>query len=230
MQILLADDHSLVREALKAYLGKPETGIDVASAASLDGALDVAAREEEIDLAILDLRMPGMDGLSGLDRFRAAFPDIPVAIMSGLATDEDVKQALEKGAVGFFPKTLTGQALVNAIKLVLAGERFIPYDVSALALPPELTEKKKEPTEKALAVGLSPRESAVLAHLLQGQSNKEIARHLDLQEVTIKLHMRSICRKLEVKNRTQAALRAREIGLDTLVAAESPAPAAPGLH
>ncbi len=222
MQILLADDHGLVREALTAYLSKPGSDISVIPAASLDEAIEVVAdRAEDVDLAVLDLRMPGMAGVDGIDRFRQACPDVPVAILSGLASEEDVRSCLDKGAVGFFPKTLSGPSLVNAIKLVLSGEKFVPYDVSGLALPEELRDAigggATEPSAEAKAINLSRREGAVLGFLLKGQSNKEIARELDLQEVTIKLHMRSICRKLDVKNRTQAALRARELGLHLLL-------------
>ncbi len=224
MKILLADDHGLVREALKTYLERQDDTMTVIIGSSRHDAVAQAEADDTIDLAILDLRMPGMNGMIGLTRFIDVCPDIPVAIISGFATDEDVRKCLELGAVGFFPKTLTGPALMNAIRLVMSGERFIPYDVSNL-MPPELLSAipQTDPSAEALAVPLTPREKSVMRWLMDGHSNKEIARELDLQEVTVKLHMRSICRKLEVKNRTQAALKARSIGLDKLVLAEAAA-------
>lgn len=217
MKILLADDHGLVREALKSYLERAESGTEVICVCSLGEAVEATKKILDLDLAILDLRMPGMDGFDGLDTFISEFPGVTTAIMSGLADEDDVKAAIAHGALGFFPKTLSGPALLNAIKLVMAGERFVPYDVSGLMHDAPVKPTQGTITDKARNVNLSKREMAVMVWLLKGYSNKEIARELDLQEVTIKLHMRSICRKLNVKNRTQAALFARETGLDVLV-------------
>lgn len=202
MRVLLADDHNLVRDALKSYVERLEPSAQILTTESLDGALAVAARTEDLDLIILDLRMPGMNGLSGLKQMRALRPAVPVVIMSGAAGQEDVRGALELGAKGFLPKTLTGPALVSAIKLILAGERFVPFDA---------LEGADEPALRNEVAPLTQREREVLGYLEKGWSNKEIARALDLQEVTIKLHIRGICRKLGAKNRTQAALKAQEL-------------------
>src|SRR5690606_39680833 len=140
--------------------------------------------------------------LEGLARMRALRPNTPTVIMSGLARPQDVNEALAAGAAGFFPKTLNGAALVSAVRLVLAGERFVPSADHPVA-------GGGEPAlDDAVAGNLTRREREVLDLLTEGMSNKEIARRLDLQEVTIKLHVRGICRKLGAKNRTQAALRA----------------------
>ncbi|MCD8497268.1 MAG: response regulator transcription factor [Alphaproteobacteria bacterium] len=172
------------------------------------------------DLVLLDLRMPGMHGLEGLKKLRADYPHLPVAIMSGLAEPEDVKEAINLGAAGYFPKTLSGQALMKAIELVLTGERFVPIDRNTNAIMPAYQNDpgympSDAPTinSNIEAVKLTPREREVLQHLARGESNKEIARALDLQVVTVKLHVRGICKKLDASNRTQAALRAREMGL-----------------
>jgi two-component system nitrate/nitrite response regulator NarL len=207
MRVLLADDHNLVRDALKNYIERLDPSVEILTAESLDDALVVAERSHPIDLVILDLKMPGMYGLDGLKEMRTRLPDLPVVIMSGGASQDDVRDALDLGARGFLPKTLSGPALVSAMRLILAGERFVPLDAFSAPAPDTATPL---PVNDATA-SLTQREREVLDYLKDGLSNKEIARALDLQEVTIKLHIRGICRKLGAKNRTQAALRAQEL-------------------
>jgi two-component system, NarL family, nitrate/nitrite response regulator NarL len=207
MRVLLADDHNLVRDALKNYIERLEPSVEILTAESLDDALAVVERSLPLDLVILDLKMPGMLGLDGLKEMRTRLPDLPVVIMSGGASQEDVRVALDMGARGYLPKTLSGPALVSAIKLILAGERFVPFDAFGSPSP----EAAPPPSVVEPAAALTQREREVLDYLKDGLSNKEIARALDLQEVTIKLHIRGICRKLGAKNRTQAALRAQEL-------------------
>lgn len=203
MRILLADDHVLVRDALKSYIERLAEDATVLVASSFPEAYAAAQRDASIDLIILDLRMPGMNGLEGLTRMRELRPNVPVVIMSGLARPQDIADAMANGAAGFFPKTLNGPALVSAVRLVLAGERFVPSTDHAGAHGEEGPANDTDAT-----CSLTAREREVLDLLTKGMSNKEIARQLDLQEVTIKLHVRGICRKLGAKNRTQAALRA----------------------
>lgn len=207
MRIILADDHVLVRDALKSYIERLADDATVLAVSSFPEAYSLAQQEVEVDLVILDLRMPGMNGLEGLTRMRGLRPRTPVVIMSGLARPQDISDALEAGAAGFFPKTLNGAALVSAVRLVLAGERFVPSTDHANGADGGAAVVENEATST-----LTTREREVLDLLTKGLSNKEIARKLELQEVTIKLHVRGICRKLGAKNRTQAALRAVAIG------------------
>ena len=198
--ILIADDHDLVRDTIAAYL---ETVDDfkVQTAADLDAALDMMRGLDSIDLLILDYHMPGMDGLNGLDRARKAFPATKVVLMSGVANREVANKAMENGANGFIPKSLTAASLVNAIKFVLSGERYFPFDFG--------TAETAEAPKGAFAT-LSEREMQTLEQLCIGLSNKEIARNLGVQEVTVKLHVKNVLAKLGVSNRTQAALLAKE--------------------
>lgn len=217
MNILIADDHTLFRDILNTYLDRMERGYQIDLAADLHEAFEVMEKKEKIyDLVILDLCMPGMNGFDGLEKFKIEWPDIPVAIISGVAQTWEVSKAIDIGAVGFFPKSMTGQALVHAIELVIAGEKFVPVKYSSPPLhnpaPPQSVLKQfSEQTKEEF--DLTNRELDVLKHLAKGSSNKEIAGALDLQSVTIKLHVRSICRKLGAKNRTQAALFAQQHGL-----------------
>ncbi len=197
MRLLIADDHDLLRDALRSHLERALPGTEVLGAGTVDAALGMLAARPDIDLLLLDLRMPGMNGLDGLSRIRDAHPTVKIALMSGEAGPADIRAALARGALGFLPKTLPGEAMVDAVRRLSAGEGFVPDGAAA---PPS-------------DIGLTRREREVLDFLLKGLSNKEIARLLDLEEVTVKLHVRGLCRKLDAKNRTQAAMRAVELGL-----------------
>ncbi|WP_316015091.1 response regulator transcription factor [Roseobacter sp. HKCCA0434] len=200
MRLLLADDHELVRDTIVAFLDQ-QPDFTVVAVSDLPQAL--ARVEEGFDLVLLDYDMPGMEGLTGLARMREA-SDAPVAILSGSADRGVAQQALDQGAVGFVPKTMGAKSLVNAIRFMAEGEVYAPVKF--------MTEAPADPPHP-LAEILTEREMQVLDGLCRGLSNKEIAREIDLQEVTVKLHVKTACRKLDAKNRTQAALAAKAAGL-----------------
>ena len=226
MKILLADDHTLFRDALIQYLERAEPDMRITLAKDYHEAEKILERDSFFSLIILDLRMPGMNGLKGLQTIREKHPELRVALMSGVAAPEDVQAAIEMGAVGYFPKTLSGKALLQAIQLVLSGEHFIPIDQRTNRVMPShyadapnaitsisVGGSRKEGKIKTLQdIKLTPRENEVLQYLMDGASNKDIAEDLGLQVVTVKLHVRGICRKFSAKNRTQAAMRAKELG------------------
>lgn len=203
MRVLLADDHELVRDTLIAFLER-EDDLELTACDDLPSALGAIEGGAPFDLVLLDYSMPGMNGLEGFQKAREASDGRPVAIMSGTAPRDVAQQALDQGAAGFLPKTMGAKSLVNAIRFMAAGEVFLP--VKFMTEVPE-----EEPN--ALAALLTEREMQVLDGLCRGLSNKEIAREIDLQEVTIKLHVKTLCRKLEAKNRTQAAIIAKEAGI-----------------
>lgn len=195
MRILLADDHDLVRDTITLFL-QSEGIEDVSTAETLPDALK-AARSQSFDLVLLDYNMPGMNGLDGITRMKEAMNGGLVAILSGTATPAIARDAIKAGAVGFVPKTMSARAMISAIRLMASGEVFLPISF-------------QQPASERRVANLTERETEVLHALCDGKSNKEIARDLNLQEVTIKLHVKTLCRKLDARNRTQAAMIARD--------------------
>ncbi len=200
MKILLADDHELVRDALVSLL-EQQADFEIVAVNDFHQALE--KQDDTFDLVLLDYDMPGMSGLKGLEEMKAA-TDKPVGILSGAANRSVAQNALDLGAAGFLPKTMESKTLAHAIRFMAAGEVYAPIKFLTTAPEDDLPEIAKQMTE---------RELQVLEGLCRGLSNKEIAREVDLQEVTIKLHVKTACRKLGAKNRTQAAIMAKEAGI-----------------
>jgi two-component system nitrate/nitrite response regulator NarL len=198
MRILVADDHNLVRDGLKPFLYELDPDADILDASTLEEALALAQSVGEMGLVLLDLKMPGMNGLQGVERIRGACPTVPLVILSGHVERTEVLAAVRAGANGYIPKTISGSALINALRLVLAGESYLPPSILLDNAGPD-----RKPPETPLS-SLSVREREILGYLIEGQTNKEIARRLDLQEITIKIHLRNVYRKIGAANRAQA--------------------------
>ncbi len=198
MHILVADDHNLVRDGLKPFLFELDPEAIIIDAANFDEALAAAKGTSQLDLVLLDLKMPGMSGLAGVEQMRRVHPNVRVVILSGHVEREEVLAAVRAGAAGYIPKTISGSALINALRLVLAGESYLPPSILLESAPSE-----RKPSTSPLST-LSAREREILGYLIEGQTNKEIARRLDLQEITIKIHLRNVYRKIGAVNRAQA--------------------------
>ena len=203
MRILIADDHDLLRDTLVMYL-EVSGDFQIRAASTYEQARDMISTEERFDLVLLDFNMPGMQGIATLREAMALDGGQRVALISGEASREIAEEALEIGAAGFVPKTLPAKSLVNAVRFMAMGEQYAPIDFMTAA---------QEVESNPLAEKLSQRELQVLKGLTEGKSNKEIARDLELQEPTVKLHVKTLYRKVGAANRTQAALIAREAGL-----------------
>ena len=204
MKILLADDHELVRDTISAYLHS-EGRVAVVAVPDYASAMKQVSAGDPFDLVLLDFEMPGMNGLDGLTDAVRRFPNQAFAILSGTAPNKIAQEAVALGAVGFLPKTMGAKSLMNAVRFMAAGETFVPASLLA---------EDGTPVETDFSRQLSQREKETLRGLCRGQSNKEIARDLNLQEVTIKLHVRTLCKKLNAKNRTQAAMIAKNAGFE----------------
>ncbi len=199
MRCLLADDHDMFTDMFKSYLEAKLPVSVVVTVPSLSKALEAAA-EQDFDLVLLDLRMPGMRLPDGIKKMREIQQGVPVAVISGTANVADGLAAMQAGAAGFLPKTLSGEELVAATARLLEGEQFIPSNMPG-AIPSEsgpsggLDERPKQ---------LTRRELAVLQELCAGKQNKEIGRALGIAEQTVKIHLQGIFRKLGAKNRADA--------------------------
>lgn len=210
MRILFADDHTLVREGIRPFLSELDKHVEVVEADTLSAAKESAETAGELDLILLDLKMPGMNGFNGITEFTQSHPGVPIVILSGHYNRKDVIAALDHGVSGYIPKNIGGMAMVNALRLVLAGEKYLPSeafsdtadneDQSILEPPAPRRNASADPRFKAL----TPRESEILHLLVDGLTNKQIAIELDLQEITVKIHVRNIYRKIGAQNRAQA--------------------------
>jgi DNA-binding NarL/FixJ family response regulator len=203
--VVIADDHPMVRDALARVVGQLYADAQVLEAG--DFAAVLAHLGDAVpDLVLIDLNMPGMDGLHGLRRLREAFPALAIVVASGQDDPATIRAALEIGANGFIPKIDPPDLLLQALRVVRAGGVYIPArsngDLRGIMTGPSPN-----------ASGLTPRQLDVLRLLLKGEPNKLIARQLGLTEGTVKIHIAAILRALQARNRTEAVIRARELGL-----------------
>lgn len=221
MKLLIADDHTLFRDALVQYIERFDPEAEVVLAQDYYNVKDRLDQGAHFDLVVLDVRMPGMRGVETVKSFKDTYADQKVALMSGVAERDEIQSFLDAGADGFFPKTMTGKDLLSAIQSLYSGQTYIPLEKGSDKIMPsyysDLPKANSEADQKEIEalrkLRFSTREKEVLSYLVEGVSNKEIARALDIQVVTVKLHMRGICKKLNAQNRTQAALKARALGI-----------------
>jgi len=216
MRIVIADDHRLVTEALAEYLSRLDPNIDVLQASTLAETVAIMTDTDQIDLVLLDFSMPGMHGLTGLTEIRDRFEDIPIVMISGVADHPVIAEALHRGAAGFIPKDLTGRAMLKALELVLAGERYVPasFVTDGSFTRPSFGPAGGKHWEAGNPLGnLTKREAEVLTLAIEGQSNKQIARELGLQAATAAFHIKGICKKLGAANRTEAVAKAIRLGI-----------------
>ncbi len=211
IRVFIADDHLIVREGIKALLAT-EDGIDVIGDAG-DGrrAVDEVARLKP-DVILMDLLMPGMDGIEAIGLIKDDQPDARILVLTSFATDDKVFPALQAGAIGFLLKDSPPEMLVIGIRQVYRGESWLHPKIARKVLR-ELTKSKEE---KAIANELTGRELEVLGLVAQGYSNQDIADQLVLSEATVRTHVSHILSKLHLASRTQAALYALREGLVNL--------------
>jgi DNA-binding NarL/FixJ family response regulator len=216
MRLLLADDHDLLREAVELLLRRWDPSIQVVHARNLHEALAKAAEDPKFDLILLDVHMAGMNRLAGLQVMRQRHPEALVALITGLESPDLATAAIEAGAAGVIPKAISGKGLVAAVQLILSGQRYIPDPRLLESAGGEGNGHQNGDTADADMDKLTQRERGVLMLLTSGVSNKEIARELEIEVVTVAVHLSRIYRKLGVANRTQAVRKAMELGLAPL--------------
>ena len=196
MKILLVDDHALFREGLKCLLPGLDAGLELDEAGTCAEALERAATHS-YDLVLFDLKMPGLNGLDALTALRDAVPAVPVVVLSGEDDPRTIRAAIERGAMGFIPKSSTPELLIQALRLVLAN---------GVYLPPTALHDETMP-------GITPRQREVLHRVIQGKTNKVIARELGISDGTVKEHLKAVLRSLGAHTRTEAVYVAAKLGL-----------------
>ncbi len=215
LRLLVVEDHALVREGLVRLLGQVEPGVTVLEAADFETALTLLENEEgEFDLVLLDLALPGIDGFAGLDILRRRFPAMPVAVVSAYDDVPTVTRVLNLGASGFIPKAFSGEALLAAVRDVLAGNIFRPPAQAGARLDGATPVPPAKVSVRPDEIGLTDRQGQVLALMVRGLSNRDIADQLGLSEGTVKIHATAVFKALGVNSRTQALVAVARYGID----------------
>lgn len=204
VRILIADDHSVVRQGLRMFLAlDPEFEV-VGEAATGEEAIQLAG-ELRPDVVLMDLLMPGMGGVAATKMIRTELPDVEVIALTSVLADEAVTGAIRAGAIGYLLKNTEADELRRAIKSAAAGQVHLSPEAAARLV--------REVQIPGSPEALTERETAVLRLVARGQANKQVARQLGIQEQTVKTHVSNILGKLQLQSRTQAALYAVERGL-----------------
>jgi len=224
MKILLADDHALIRAGLRNELEQLDANVDFVEAWDADSLRRMFEMHRDLDLALVDLMMPGMSAAQTIGALRQDYPTVPLIVLSGTDAVTEVQAVLRAGAAGFIPKTGMSKVMLQAIRLVLAGGQYLPPQLMqvldssehelAAAESATGTEEPQHAADSARLKLLSPRQREVFALLAKGLSNKMIARQLDITEGTVKSHVATIFDVLNVHNRVSAVAEARKLSID----------------
>ncbi|MBL8341166.1 MAG: response regulator transcription factor [Rubrivivax sp.] len=211
MKLLVVDDHSLIREAVRHVVQALADAVTVLTAAGCDEGFVIAERESELELLLLDFNLRGgLSGVAAIKAWRQRHPALPVVVLSSAEDHTTVLAAMAAGAAGFIPKASSNEVMVSALRLVLAGGKYLPAEV--LARDAGAPSRVAEPASVE-SLGLSPRQLEVLELIARGKPNKIICDELGLAERTVKAHVTEVLRALGVSSRTQAALAAARLGL-----------------
>ena len=212
MQVIIEDDHKLIRDGISPFVKELDSNVQVLEAETLDGVLDHIAKADNLKLVLLDLVMPGMNSFTGLNAVVQKCTGIPVVVLSGYASREHVITAMRNGASGFIPKTVSGPTMVSALRLILSGEKYLPSS-SFLDNSPGTTINPPVACTEMISQ-LTAREAEVMTLTVRGLTNRDIAQMLGVKEITVKVHLRNIYRKIGASNRAQAISLAMASGFD----------------
>ncbi|HEY1458768.1 MAG TPA: response regulator transcription factor [Casimicrobiaceae bacterium] len=221
MKILLADDHALIRSGLRSELQSLDAGIEFIDAWNAASLREKLESNPDIDLALVDLTMPGMSGARSIADLRRDYPVVPLIVVSGADASTDVQAVMRAGASGFIPKAAMSKIMMQAIRLVLAGGQYLPPQLMQMVPSSEVVPSANVVTTRAAGTRdagrlalMSPRQFQVFELLAQGLSNKSIARELDITEGTVKSHVATTFDVLNVHNRVSAVAEARRLQQD----------------
>lgn len=215
MKILLVDDHALFRDGMRYVLQQLSDPVEVLEAGNFTDALKLAAQHLELGLVLLDLHMPGSEGVASIRFFHQHYPQIPLVVVSGEEGRSVMEKAMDAGASGFVCKNSSAAVMLGALNLVLAGGVYIPQKMMQqhVAQAEREVVKVDGRSMRSNEYGLTGRQMQVLAHLASGASNREIAELMRLAEGTVKIHVAAAYQVLKVSNRTEAVKVAKQLGL-----------------
>ncbi len=213
MRILIADGHALFRDGLATLLREMAPKVEVFHANDFGETVEVATGQQPLDLVLLEPAMPGGDLVNCLQALQAINHDTAIVVVSASENSGDIRAAIEGGAAGYIPKTAGAKLMLRALDLVLSGGVYIPESLltNGAAKPGWRPKGEAKP---AKLNGLTRRQNQVMARLIEGKSNRQIAAELDLAEGTVKVHVTAILKALDVRNRTQAVIRANALGFE----------------
>ncbi len=207
MKILLVDDHPLFIEGISGVLHRLDQQAEITTSGSCEEALEISQDDDDYDLVLLDLNLPGMSGLDGLQLLRHQLPATPIVLLSASEDRKKVLSAIELGAKGYIPKSSPSDIIINALQLVLSGGVYLPMAVL------DTVNDTQQKSTNSDGHTLTPRQIEVLKLLADGFSNKAIGNQLAMAENTVRVHVSAILKFLEVKNRTEAGVAAVKMGI-----------------
>jgi DNA-binding NarL/FixJ family response regulator len=213
VRAIIVDDHPLIQAAVTNILRRIDPQGEIGTAGDCESGLALAERGAEPDLALLDLNLPGHSGIPALKLWRSRLPAVPVVVLSATDDPQTVLAAMDAGAAGFIPKSSTNEVMETAVRLVLAGGKYLPPEVLARRAATAPSAPSPKSAAAVATLGLTQRQMQVLRLIASGASNKVICRELGLAERTVKAHVTAVFRALNVASRTQAALAAARLGL-----------------
>lgn len=202
MKILLVDDHALFRDGLKLILTQLGKDVVISECGSCEDAYRIIRESEGFNLILLDVDLPNISGMEGLQEFRNLDPGAPIVFLSGSDDNKLIKKALELGVMGYIPKTLSSDIIIQALQLILKGGRYVPDNI---------LQGIDNPTHPEIS--LTARQKEILILISKGKANKEIANILGIADNTVRVHISAIFQIMKVNNRTEAAFAAMQEGL-----------------
>lgn len=212
ISVLIVDDHPLFCDALTMTVQQGLGATDIRTANCLENALETLQQDNSLDLIVLDLNLPDVDGVDGLVRLKNAAPSAPVIVVSSLSDNEIISAILAGGAAGFVAKDANREILVEAFQAVLSGETYTPESYAAHA-----DQNSADNDIIKRLQDLTPQQANILNMICVGKLNKQIAFDLDIAETTVKAHITAILRKLHVQSRTQAAMLAQRANFNAIL-------------
>lgn len=215
IKVLMADDHALFRDGMHYVLQQLADEVEILDTGNFQDALQLVHDNTDVDLALLDLNMPGSEGVPSIQFFHLRYPDIPLVVVSGSDHRDDIESVMESGAMGFISKMSSSKIMLSALRMVLEGGVYLPPQLLQQAMNSvdqgETTLVNKR-SQRAAKFGLTSRQLEVLTYLASGLANKEISKKMNLAEGTVKIHTAAVYQALHVNSRLEAVSTARRLG------------------